>query len=102
MVAPEAEKHIAHLVRYLARRAVRLQGGSTAVKMINRALLTCWRIVLEEPTRTLLTLTAAYFLWILPKSAYHWIEEQALKVTSIIQRQRLRQDQLERAQVLGN
>ena len=91
------ERAKAYQLRYLARRAVRLQGGSTAVKMINRALLTCWRIVLEEPRRTLLTLTAAYLLWLLPKSTYHWIEEQALKVTSITQRQRLRQDQLERA-----
>lgn len=53
--------------------------------------------MLEEPRRTLLTLTAAYLLRLLPKSTYHWIEEQALKVTSITQRQRLRQDQLERA-----
>ena len=97
LIAQFGERAKAYQLRYLARRAVRLQGGSTAVEMINRALLTCWRIVLEEPTRTLLTLTAAYLLWILPKSAYHWIEEQALKVTSITQKQRLRQDQLERA-----
>ena len=91
------ERAKAYQLRYLARRAVRLQGGSTAVEMINRALLTCWRIVLEEPRRTLLTLTAAYLLWLLPKYTYDWINKQALKVTSITQRQRLRQDQLERA-----
>jgi hypothetical protein len=83
----------AYQLRYLSRRAVRLQDGAMAVKLINRALRTNWHILLKEPRRTLLTLAAAYFLWILPQSLYSQIEAVALKSTGATQRRRILQEQ---------
>ncbi len=79
-------------LRYLARRAIRLHKGSMAVKFINRALACHWRILLEEPSRTLFRLAAAYFLWLLPRSIYTQIEAFALKGIGVIQRRRILQD----------
>ncbi|MBW4452184.1 MAG: glycosyltransferase family 2 protein [Nostoc indistinguendum CM1-VF10] len=81
----------AYQLRYLARRAVRLQDGAMAVKLVNRALATNWHILSKEPRRTLLTLAAAYFLWLLPQFLYNLIETVALKTTGYTQRQRILQ-----------
>ncbi|QIR37966.1 glycosyltransferase family 2 protein [Tolypothrix sp. PCC 7910] len=84
----------AYYLRYLARTALRLQSGSIAVKFINRALATHWRILIQEPRRTTFTLVAAYLLFLLPQSIYKQIEVVALKTTGIIQRRRILKDQL--------
>lgn len=83
----------AYQLRYLARRAVRLQDGSMAVQLVNRALATNWRILLEEPRRTLISLAAAYFLWLLPQSLYTSIEAVALKSTGATQKRQILQEQ---------
>ncbi len=83
----------AYQLRYLARRAVRLQDGSMAVKLVNRALATNWRIMIEEPSRTLISVAAAYFLWFLPQSLYNQIEAFALKNTGATQKRRILQNQ---------
>jgi glycosyltransferase involved in cell wall biosynthesis len=82
----------AYMLRYLARRAVRLQDGSMAVKMVNQALVTNWRILFEEPRRTLLTIAAAYLLVLLPPFLYSSIEHIALKSTGATQRRRILQE----------
>ncbi len=69
----------AYYLRYTARRAVTLRDGAMAVKMLHRALASDWRIFLEEPSRTLLTLGAAYLLWLLPQALYTRLEALALK-----------------------
>lgn len=84
----------AYQLQYLARNAVRLQAGLMAVKLVNRALTTNWRILFKEPRRMLLTLVAAYFLWLLPKSIYSFIETLALKKTGANQQHRILQEQL--------
>jgi glycosyltransferase involved in cell wall biosynthesis len=84
----------AYHLQYLARNAVRLQDGAMAVKLINRALATNWHILLKEPRPMLLTLAAAYFLWLLPQSLYSSIEAVALKRTGASQKRRILQDQL--------
>ena len=83
----------AYQLRYLARRAVTLKDGSTAVKLFHQAMATHWRILLEEPRRTVLTGTAAYLLRLLPQSLYHQIEELVLKVTGVTQKRRSLRDQ---------
>lgn len=82
---------MAYQLRYLARRAVTLQAGSVAVELFHRTLTTYWRILLEEPRRTLLTGAAAYSLWLLPQSLHHKIQDLALKVTGAAQRRRIMQ-----------
>lgn len=83
----------AYQLRYLARSAVRLQSGSMAVKLINQALATHWRIAFEQPRRTLMTLVAAYLLWLLPQPFYSQIEGMAAKITGSTQKRRITQDQ---------
>jgi hypothetical protein len=77
----------AYHMRYLARSAVRLKAGGMGVNLMHRALATDWRILLA-PRRTLMTLAAAYMLWLLPRSIYRPIE--ALTARSIANRQKNR------------
>ncbi|PSB30595.1 glycosyltransferase family 2 protein [Stenomitos frigidus] len=64
----------AHLLRYLARRAVRLHQGALAVDLIHRALFTHWCILFEGFRFTTLTWIAAYLVWLIPKSIYCYLE----------------------------
>ena len=79
----------AYQLRYLARRAISLRSISTAVELIHRALATHWRILLEEPRRTLLTWAAAYSLWLLPQLFYDQIETLVIKSTGLTQKSRI-------------
>ena len=83
----------AYQLRYLARSAVRMQSGSMAVKLMHQALAAHWRILLEEPRRTFLTLAAAHLLWFLPQSLYHQVEVLGSKVTGARQKRILLQTQ---------
>ena len=83
----------AYQLRYLARSAVRLQAGSMAVKLVHRALAAHWQLLLKEPRSTLMTLAAAYLLWLLPQPLYCQIEALAAKMTGSTQKRRILQDQ---------
>ena len=54
----------AYHLRYTVRRLVSLGDGLTAVKLFNQVLVNHWRILLEEPVKTVLTGLAAYVLWL--------------------------------------
>ncbi|MDF5726716.1 MAG: glycosyltransferase family 2 protein [Rhizonema sp. PD38] len=84
---------MAYQYRHLARRAVTLKLGSTAVQFMQQALSAHPRILQEELRRTLMTLAAAYSLWLLPRSLYHEIESLALKVTGANQKRNILQEQ---------
>lgn len=77
----------AYQYRYLARRAVRNRDGKTAVKLTNQALASDWRILLQEPRRTLITIAAAYLMRIIPSSLYKPLEKIALKIVGSAQKQ---------------
>ncbi len=79
----------AYQLRYLARSAVRMQAGSMAMKLIHQALSAHWRIIAEEPRRTLMTLAAAYMLWLLPQSFYCQLETLASKLIGATQKRRI-------------
>jgi len=83
----------AYQLRYSARTAIRMQAGSMAVKLIHRALAAHWRILLEEPRRTLLTLVGAYLLGFLPSPLYYQIEAFAAKMPRAIQERQILQNQ---------
>jgi glycosyltransferase involved in cell wall biosynthesis len=83
----------AYELRKLARWAVRLRSPNTAISMIHRAIFTHWGIVLEEPRRTLITLAAAYSLWLIPQPVYRQIEALALKITGASQKRKIQQDE---------
>ncbi|MFB2973577.1 glycosyltransferase family 2 protein [Aerosakkonema sp. BLCC-F183] len=88
-----ANRARAYELRFLARRSVSLRNGKAAVELAHRALATHWRIFIEEPRRTLLTLGAAYSLCLFPQSFYRQIEEIALKITGAAQKRRILQEQ---------
>lgn len=83
----------AYELRKLARWAVRLKAGTLAVQMAHRALSTYWRIVIDEPRRTLITLAAAYSLLLIPQPVYHQMEALALRITGASQKRRIIQEQ---------
>ncbi|MEO1377959.1 MAG: glycosyltransferase family A protein [Cyanobacteria bacterium J06635_10] len=70
--APELIKHHykyskAMLLRYLARRTLRLRLPSkVGVSFMNRALQSEWTLILKEPRRTLLTIIAVYGKYLIP------------------------------------
>lgn len=92
----------AYQLRYLSRRAIRLKDGSMAVKLVNRALLTNWQIVLSEPRRTVLTASAAYLLRYLPSSFYSRLELLALTGTGFFQKVKIMREQLRFSSALNN
>ncbi len=55
----------AYHLRYTVRRLVSLGDGVTAVKLFNQVIANHWRIILEEPGKTVLTGCAAYVVCVL-------------------------------------
>jgi len=78
--------------RHIARRAVTMKSSVMAVEMIHKAIQTDWRILIEEPQRTYLTLAAAYALYLLPLPLYNQLEATALNIAGAIQRRRMLAD----------
>lgn len=70
----------AYHLRYLARRAVTLRDGMTAVKLAWNAITTYPKMLLEEPKRTGVTVAAATVLSILPNSVYQQLENLGMKL----------------------
>lgn len=85
----------AYHLRYTTRRLVTLKNGSMAVKLFHQSLASHWRILLEEPIRTLLTGAAVYLLWLLPRSMYDKIEAMGLKVAGEAQKRRIQSTKIE-------
>jgi glycosyltransferase involved in cell wall biosynthesis len=84
-------KHLvmAYRLRDLAREAVCRQAGSSAVELINKALVFNWRIILMEPITTISTTLMSYLLWLMPKSLYFGVEGFLWKLKSFIQRRKI-------------
>lgn len=70
-------------------RAINQGAGSMALQLSYRALASHWRILLEEPRRTLLTLSAACLLLLLPQTLYRQIQTLAFETVSAAQKRRL-------------
>ena len=68
----------AYFQRYISRRAVSMRDGALAVSMLHKALANDLRILVEEPRKTLVTMAAAYFLYIVPVRFYIQLEQVAL------------------------
>lgn len=73
----------------IARRAVNQGAGAMDLKPIDRALTAYWRILLEDPRRTLLTIAAASLLAVLPQALYRQLQALAFKIVSANQKRRL-------------
>lgn len=79
--------------RYLARRAVSMGDGRTAVKFAHQAIASYKPIAIEEPLRTAITLAAAYSLVLLPPSWYQRLEATAMKFRGGRQKDKLQYKQ---------
>jgi hypothetical protein len=75
----------AYQLRYLARRAIRMRNAGTATRLISKALLTDFKIIFQEPGRTLITLFSAYLLLLLPKSVFLMLEFQGMRLIGYLQ-----------------
>lgn len=84
----------AYQLRYLARRATRGRQPEVAVKLLHQALGIYWRILIEEPRRTLISLGAAYLLSILPRFAYQQLEILMMQITGASQKRRIQKEQI--------
>jgi glycosyltransferase involved in cell wall biosynthesis len=98
IVAEWENPAMAYTLRYLARKAVTMNDGSMAINLSYRALMTHWRILLEEPRRTFITLAAAHALWFLPQPLYRRLQIIGLKIISTSQKRRIQKDQLAKNQ----
>ncbi len=67
----------AYQLRYLARRAIQSESRLTAFKLIHHAMYCNYRIILQEPGRTIMTLACAW-LKFLPREIYDSIEKFAM------------------------
>jgi glycosyltransferase involved in cell wall biosynthesis len=89
LMAQQESAARAYQLTAIARRAINQGAGSVALKLSYRALTSYWRILLEEPIRTLLTLSAACLLTLLPSALYRQMQALAFKTVSATQKHRL-------------
>ena len=57
----------AYHLRYLARSAIRWKSDAIAIQLMHQAITTYWRIILESPRQTVMTLVAAYLMLLVPR-----------------------------------
>ena len=55
-----------------------MRDGKLAVEMLHKALACDLRILFEEPKKTLITMAAAYFLYLFPTRFYMQLEQVAM------------------------
>lgn len=80
---------LAYHDRYLARRAVSLRDGATAIQFMHRSIGSYPSIFWEEPYRTLQSLIAAYLLALMPDKIYIFIEQQLRQTIGAVQKLKL-------------
>lgn len=68
----------AYELKYLARRAVRLRDGQSAIRLSVQALKASIQVFFEEPMSMIMILTAAIALWLMPKMCYVRLEKMAM------------------------
>jgi glycosyltransferase involved in cell wall biosynthesis len=83
--APELNARVgdlaeAYQLRYLARRSIQSSRGDVALKLIMHALKMHPRILVEEPSRTLTTLAAAFASVALPQPLYARLTRTAVRL----------------------
>ena len=82
-------------LRYVARRAVTINKGIYALKLMFRSIMNYWRIIIEDFQRTFETIVAALLLCIVPKPLYEQIKLLALKAIGSLQQKTINRDKLQ-------
>ena len=76
-------------LRYLARQAIRLQDGSLALSLCMQSIKQDYRVLVREPSRTLVTLAAALTQCVIPQRLYAKLEPLAIQVVGHSQKLRI-------------
>lgn len=87
----------AYHLRYVARRAITVNKGTVALKLICRSLMNYWSIIIEDFRRTFETIVAALLLCVVPKPLYEKIKLFALKKIGSLQQKSINKDKLREA-----
>ncbi|MEM9925690.1 MAG: glycosyltransferase family 2 protein [Cyanobacteria bacterium P01_D01_bin.50] len=83
----------AYHFRYVARRAITINKGTVALKLMFRAIfMNYWRIIIEDFQRTFETIAAAFLLCIVPKPLYEKLKAIAIKIIGSLQQKSINQD----------
>ncbi len=77
LVAPHREISKAYELKYLARRAVRIRDGESALSLIVQSARSSPKILLEEPKSVIGVFGAAMAMRVLPSSVYDRLERRA-------------------------
>ncbi|WP_232435729.1 glycosyltransferase family 2 protein [Rivularia sp. PCC 7116] len=83
--------------RYVARRAVTINKGFLALKLMCRSIWNYWRIIIEDFQRTFETIAAAILLCIVPQPLYDKVKSVALKIVGSFQQKSIDKDKLREA-----
>jgi len=90
LIEEHGQQARAYQLRYLARQAIRLGDGKIATDMFHQSMACDWRIILREPSRTVMTGVAAYLQKILPSQWFESMMPVAISVTGFVQKIRIR------------
>jgi glycosyltransferase involved in cell wall biosynthesis len=91
-IAQSEQRARAYQLRYLARQAIRLRDGNMAVSFLHKALRTDAAILIQEPARSLATMSAAYLMSLMPQKLYLGLESVGSKIVSKLQKIRIHRD----------
>ncbi|MGB3641110.1 MAG: glycosyltransferase family 2 protein, partial [Rivularia sp. (in: cyanobacteria)] len=87
----------AYHLRYVARRAITINKGTVALKLMCRSILNYWPIIIEDFRRTFETIAAAILLCVVPKPLYEKVKLFALKIIGSLQQKTINKDKLREA-----
>ncbi len=90
-----------YMLRFLSRRVVTLGNGPLAVSLSRRAIKAHWRLLTEDPRRTLVTLAAACALCVLPQSAFEPLAAMGLAMAGSAQQRQAARSQDQQRRTLG-
>ncbi|MEL6458329.1 MAG: glycosyltransferase family 2 protein [Cyanobacteria bacterium J06621_15] len=83
--------------RYVARRAITINKGGVALRLMCRSIINYWRIIIEDFQRTFETIAAASLLCVVPKPLYNKVKSLALKIIGKLQQKSINKDSLREA-----
>jgi len=87
----------AYHLRYVARRAITINQGILALKLMYRSITNYWQIIIEDFQRTFETIAAAVLLCLVPQPLYNQIKSVALKIIGNLQKNSINKDSLREA-----
>ena len=84
LISPCRSISKAYELKYLARRAVRLRDGQSAIRLSVQALKASRQVLFEEPISMITIFGAAITLWVMPKVIYTRLEKMVMALKQFI------------------